>query len=262
MIRKLLPLLFCAFSFASQAANSAVLYDNSNIRTGTGNGFMGANTSAISAPQTAFGYGENGTTAPQVQLADQFTLASASTISSIVFNGYSTSTYPFPPTSPFTSATLNIWNAQPGQAGSVVLFTSNTLSMTAWTGVYRVTGTTLTNAQRPVMSLTMSFANVALMAGTYWASWTVTGVGAPGVSTSVFCPPVMNADGTTQAGNALQSLDSGATWAPVADPAGGLRPSVPLTVNGTAIPEPSTVGLMLLGGGGFLVGAIRARRRA
>ncbi len=242
-----------------QAASAAVLYNNSNITTGVGNGFMGADTSAISAPQTAFGYGENGTASPQVHLADQFTLSSASTISSIVFNGYSTSTYPFPPTSPFTSATLNIWNAQPGQAGSVVLFTSNTLSMTAWTGVYRVTGTTLTNAQRPVMSLSMAFANVSLMAGTYWASWTVTGVVAPGVTTSVFCPPVMNANGTTQAGNALQSLDSGATWAAVAD--GGIRPSVPLTVNGTAIPEPTTTALFLLSGGAMAFAAVRARRR-
>ncbi len=232
-MKKSLYILLAVTAVLLQSAQ-AQLFSNSNIRTGTGNGFMGADTSAISAPQTAFGYGENGTGATQVHLADQFTLASTSTISSIVFNGYSTSAYPFPPTSPFTGATLNIWNAQPGTGGAAILFTSTTLSMTAWTGIYRVTTATLTNAQRPVMSLSMAFPNVPLLAGTYWASWTITGVVAPGNPGSVFCPPVMNANGTTQVGTAIQSLDSGVTWAAIAD--GGIQPNVPLTVNGTAVP--------------------------
>lgn len=259
MKRSLLLCLISATAIFVQSSPAALLYDRSNITTGTGNGFMGANTSAIAPPATAFGYGENGTGATQVFLADQFVLGLSSTISSIVFNGYSTSTYPFPPTSPFTSATLNIFNAQPGSPGASILFTSTTLSMTAWTGVYRVTQATLTNAQRPVMSLSMAFPNVALAAGTYWAAWTVTGVAAPGNPGSVFCPPVMNPDGTMPVGTALQSVDSGATWAPVAD--GGIRPSVPLTVNGTAIPEPSTTAFVL-SGAALAFAALRARRRS
>jgi hypothetical protein len=261
MKRSFLFLLISVAAIFVQASSAAVLYDRSNLQTGTGNGFMGANTSAIATGSTVFGFGENGTGSTQVILADQFTLGLNSTISSIAFTGYSTSTYPFPPTSPFTAATLNIWNAQPGTAGAAVLFTSNTLSMTAWTGLYRVTQTTLTNAQRPVFSLTMAFPNVALVAGTYWASWTITGVGAPGTASSVFDPPVMNSDGTMPTGTSIQSLDGGATWAPTVDTGSSIQVSVPLTVNGTAVPEPSTTALFFLCGAAFAFAALRFRRR-
>ncbi len=260
MKRSFLPLLLSVLALIAQSATAQILYDNSNIQTGTGNGFMGANTSSTSPPSTTLGFGVNGTGATQILLADQFTLSSASLISSISFVAYSTSTYPFPPTSPFTSATLSIFSGVPG-SGGVVLFTSNTLSMTAWTGIYRVSPTTLTNAQRPVMSLTMSFANVALAAGNYYAAWTVTGAVAPGNPGSIFAPSVHNPDGTVPTGNALQSVDGGVTYTPLMDAGLGIQVAMPLTVTGTAIPEPSSLGLMLLGGAGLAFGAIRSRRR-
>ncbi|MEP6810916.1 MAG: PEP-CTERM sorting domain-containing protein [Chthoniobacterales bacterium] len=260
MKRSFLPLLLSVLALIAQSATAQILYNNSNIQTGTGNGFMGANTSSIAAGSTTFGFSNNGTGATQIFLADQFTLASTSMVTSISFVAYSTSNYPFPPTSPFTSATLSIFSGAPG-SGNVALFTSNTLSMTAWTGIYRVQSTTLTNAQRPVMSLTMSFANVTLAAGNYFAAWTVTGAVAPGNPGSIFAPSVHNADGTVPAGNALQSLDGGATYTPLMDAGLGIRVAMPLTVTGTAIPEPSSLGLMLLGGAGLAFGAIRSRRR-
>ncbi|MDQ2659443.1 MAG: hypothetical protein M3Y03_03385 [Verrucomicrobiota bacterium] len=185
-------LILCAAALSVQFARADVLFDQSNITTGIGNGFNGANTSAIAANSASFGYTNNSTPTSGLnyQLAEDFSLSAQSLISSIVFYSYSTSTYPSPPTSPFTGATLNIWNAQPGTAGAAVIFSSSTLAMTAWTGVYRVQTTTLTNAQRPVFSLTMSFANISLAAGTYWAAWTVTGVAAPGNPASVFNPPL------------------------------------------------------------------------
>ena len=262
MIRKLLPLVVGATLLAAYSASAqSTLYSRFNTRTGTGNGFNGSDTSAIASNSNTFGYGVNGTGATQVHLADQFTLSAASFISGISFVAYSTSTYPFPPTSPFTGATMRIWNGTPGAAGSSVLFTSSTLSMTAWTGIYRVTSTTLTNAQRPIFSLTMGFGNVMLGAGTYYASWTVTGITAPGSSASIFQPMVMNPDGTMPMGTALQSTNSGTTWANLIDTTAQYQVSVPLMVTGTVVPEPSTVGLMLLGGGGLAFGAIRARRR-
>lgn len=258
MKRFILPLVLGA-TLLAQSASAVILYDRSNIQTGTGNGFMGANTSAIATGATAFGFSENGTAAPQILLADQFTLASTSMITSISFDAYSTSTYPFPPASPFTSATLSIYSGVPG-SGGVVLFTSNTLSVTAWTGIYRVTQTTLTNAQRPVMTLSMGFSSVLLTAGTYYAAWTVTGVAAPGNPGSIFSPPVMNTDGTLPTGTALQSVDGGATWANLTDTGAGRQVSVPLTVNGTVVPEPSTIGLMFLCGGGLALFKARKRR--
>jgi len=262
MIRKLLPLVVGATLLAAYSASAqSTLYSRFNTRTGTGNGFNGADTSVIASNSNTFGFGVNGTGATQVMLADQFILPTASFISGISFVAYSTGTYPFPPASPFTGATMNIWNGVPGASGSSILFTSSTLSMTAWTGVYRVTSTTLTNAQRPVFSLTMGFNNVTLNAGTYYASWTVTGVAAPGNPASVFSPMVMNPDGTMPSGTALQSTNGGTSWANLIDTTAGYQISVPLAVTGTAVPEPSSIALMVLGGGSLVFGAIRARRR-
>lgn len=235
-------------------AQAAVLSNNSNITTGTGNGFNGANTSAISATGTSFGYTVNSVTLTYA-LADDFALPTLSTVSSVVVDAYSTSTYPSPPTSPFTAGTVNIWNAQPGTAGAAVLFTSTTLAATAWTGVYRVQSTALTGATRPVMSLSFSFPNVSLAAGTYWASYSITGIVAPGASGSIFTPPVMNTDGTLPVGNSIQSADGGTTWATIADVS---AVGLPLQVIGLAVPEPATVTLTILGG---LAATVAARRR-
>ena len=255
-------LAMAASAAVSMTASAAVLFDNSNIVTGTGNGFSGANTSTIDAASSStYGFTSNGTT--NFALAEDFTISSGASVSLITFDAYSTSTYPSPPASPFTGAAVSIWSAQPGTAGATVLFTSSTLATTAWTGAYRVTSTTLTNAQRPVFTLGVSFANVSLTAGTYWASFDVTGVAAPGNSASVFTPPVMNANGTQPNGNGIQSADGGVTWAPVADATFGTGARLPLTVVGTAaVPEPTTVAMLMLAGVGAVVAARRRVARA
>jgi hypothetical protein len=156
---------------------------------------------------------------------------------------------------------LSIYSAQPGTAGATVLFTSNTLSMTAWTGIYRVGSANLTDGQRPVFTVTMGFNNVLLSSGTYWAAWTVTGIVAPGTAGIALSPPVMNPDRTVPLGTALQSVNGGGSWSAVIDPGLNRQVSVPLTVTGTSIPEPSTVGFVLVAATGFTVAAVRKRRR-
>lgn len=84
MKRSLLPFLLSVLALVAQSATAQILYDNSNIQTGTGNGFRGANTSSIAAGSTTFGFGVNGTGAtpgpargsihPLLGLADQFHL--------------------------------------------------------------------------------------------------------------------------------------------------------------------------------------------
>jgi hypothetical protein len=114
------------------------------------------------------------------------------------------------------------------------------LNPTAWTGVYRVTSATLMNAQRPVMSLKATFSNVPLSTGTYWISYTVTGIGAPGVTTSIFTPPMMNSNGSMPAGNAIQSTDGGTNWVAVADATTAATARVPLLIEGTSAAAPTT----------------------
>lgn len=254
-----LTLAATAYALSLASAQAVVtLFSNSNITTGIGNGFSGANTSSLTTPATSYGFTSNGVSLTY-SLADDFTLSGASTVSSIIVDAYSTSTYPSPPTSPFTAITVNIWNAQPGTAGAAVLFTSSTLSATAWTGVYRVLSTALTGATRPVMTLSVAFPNVSLGAGTYWASYSVTGIVAPGASGSVFTPPVMNADGTLPVGNSIQSAD-GVTWAAVTDTGAATAVGVPLTVIGNAVPEPAPAVLIAVAGLATVV-VVRRRRR-
>jgi hypothetical protein len=131
-----------------------------------------------------------------------------------------------------------------------------------WTGAYRVQNSTLTNAQRPVFTLTAGFSNIALVAGNYWATFAVTGVASPGTAGSVFTPPLMNTNGTQPAGNGIQSPDGGATWGQTFDTTTGATNRFPLTVTGTAVPEPSSVALFALSGIGGLVALMRRRRAA
>lgn len=248
---KRLGITFLALAALAAPLTSAqavvTLFDASNILTGTGNGANGANTSAIAANAGTYGFSANGAAATTA-LADDFTLTSASQVTLLTFDAYSTSTYPNPPTSPFTGITANIWSAQPGTAGATVLFTSSTLATTAWTGIYRVTSTALTGATRPVMTLSVSFNNVNLAAGTYWASYTITGVASPGTTGSIFVPPVMNRDGTLPIGNSVQSTDGGVTWAATIDTTSGTVVGIPLTVVGNAVPEPGTTACLALAG--------------
>ncbi len=231
---------------AAAESPTAVLYSNANIQTGTGNGFNGANTSIIPltpAGSNSLGFNLNGTLATPIHLGDRFTLTAASTISSIVFFPYSTSAaYPFPPTTPFTGATVRIWNGRPGNGG-IVVATSSTFGGSAWTGIYRVSSTTLTGATRPVFSLQTNFPNTPLAAGNYWATISVTGIGAPGVAGSCFAPPVVNPDATFPtaypnlgASESVQSLDNQATWTSPLQDGGSLQSVfIPIIVNGTAV---------------------------
>jgi hypothetical protein len=73
---------------------------------------------------------------------------------------------------------------------------------------------------------------------------------------------VMNPDGTMPTGTAVQSLDGGVTYTALNDTTAGYRIGAPLRVTGTAVPEPATTGLMLLGASVIAVRFVRARRRS
>lgn len=247
----------CALALLAAPASASVLYDFSNFATlPLGNGANGSNTSVISTGSTTFGLNANGVTGA-FQLATPFTLGSDATVTSITFFAYSTSTYGIPPVSPFTGGTVSIYSGDPA-AGGTLLTTSTTFGGSAFSGTYRVSSTTLTNAQRPIFSLTINLPDFALTAGGYYAAFAPTAMNttAGGSTASVFTPPVLNADGSLFAG---QGSQFNTTWAATTDAALGTRYAFPLIVNGTAIPEPSVMALGLAGLGALLV---RARRRA
>jgi hypothetical protein len=223
-----------AISAPAQALTT--LYSQTNIVTNPGAGFSSADVSSSAPPQSTFGFGAiEGTN----RLADDFTVPSEGwLIDSIRVLAYRTNTYTFPPISPFTGISLNIWDGVPGAGGTIIASSTNFLS-TDWTGVYRTTSTTLTNAQRPVMNIDASFPSLSLSQGTYWADWALTSGG------NSFTPPV-----SLGAGNARQFVTS---WNALTEAGSGLSVELPFAVNGVvANPVPfefnPATGLAVLGG--------------
>ncbi len=243
-------------SMSQLTVKADLLWDNGPIITHLGGmtAPAGADRSAIAPGPPAgstFGVGGNG--GGTVRLADDFTVASAFTINSIQVFGYLTGA-----TAPgATGVTMRIWSGLPG-AGSVVWgdTTTNVLSTTGWMaspsnlGVFRTTTADTISTTRRVQEITASGLTINLAAGTYWLDFSYTGIN--------FTPTVSNPLNMVL-GNALQSLDSGATYPNLLD---GTAPNqvqaaVPFIINGTAIPEPTALSLLVLGA---LVGVSRRRR--
>ena len=77
-------------------------------------------------------------------------------------------------TSTITHVIVRIWDGPPAQPGSTVVFgdtTTNLLTNTLWSGIYRVTETTTgTATNRPIMANIVNV-NMHLDQGTYWLDW-------------------------------------------------------------------------------------------
>ena len=251
--------VFLIGAAAAHASLGDVLHDRSNVRTGIGNGAYGADTSSIAATASYPGYPFTHPLTPPVWVAAPFARSSLSLVNSVVVLADSTwPSYGVPPNSPFFGATMNIWNGQPGVAGSTIVASSNLLTDSRWTGIYRAGPADLTSELSPIMSLTLGFNDIALTGGIYYAAWSITLLVPGGTVYEAECPPVMNSDGTMPVGTALQTLD-GIQWTAIVDPGAGYQIGLPIEVTGTAVPDPDTNALMLLAGSTFALYTLRRR---
>lgn len=241
----------------SLPAQVTTLFSQTNIVTNPGAGFNGSDVSQASATVDTAGQTATGS----FRLAQSSTISNAGlwAIDTVSVMAYMTSTgYGFPPTSPFTGISVNIWDNAPGLAGSNILGSSTTLLSTNWTGVYRTFNGVLNNAQRPVMNIAANFSGsgLTLAPGTYWADYQLTGLSPTG-GTTAFTPFLMTTSGgnpVTLTGNARQSTSGSWITISAGDPAQGV--SFPLTVTGQKVPDPSAVlGLGLLGLGALVLKA-------
>ncbi len=202
-------------------------WNNGPFITGVGNGFGGGNTSAIQTGFGTFGYGAQGGTINN-RLADDFVVNAGQivTLNTLVFRAYQTGAAT---TGTMTGINANIWNTMPATAGTPdQTGPANSMISQVWSGVYRVTSTTLTANNRPIIDITsdMSWAN-PLAAGTHWADASMTG----SLASGPFCPPTTPAAGTD---NALQFIGSTATWGAVIDGLALLPQDFPFTLSGSS----------------------------
>lgn len=205
----------------------AVLYNNGPIVTNAGQGPGGSDVSLLeNPPLTLLGTGNN--QAGAIYVADDFTISGNSwNITSMDFFGYQTNSTT---TSTFTGVYVQIWNGQPGTAGATVVWgdrTTNRMSSTSWTNIYR--GSTLTNTARPVMKYVASTPGLTLTPGTYWVEFSATGT----LTSGPWVPPITIA-GTYITGNAIQEYLG--VWSPVDGAGGTANPQgVPFIINGIEI---------------------------
>jgi subtilisin family serine protease len=204
----------------------SVLYDNGPLVTHPGGGGGGADASAL---QTAinldvFGFGVQQSAGNR--LADDFEVTGAGwTVDTIALFGYQTGSSA---TSTFTGVNLRIWDGVPGQPGSAIVFgdtTTNRMTATAWSNIYRVLDTSLTNTDRPIMYVVADVEGIFLPAGTYWVDWQLNGT----LSSGPWAPPI-SILGQTTTGNALQFIDG--VWSPVLDSGTNTAQGFPFIIEG------------------------------
>ncbi len=152
-------------------------YVNGNIITGFGNGSAGANTSAIETGSTIFGYLQNSVT--PARLSDDYTVPAGQSWSpkTLRWLGYQTNA---PTTGTLTGLFIQVWCGGSPMGGGAVCagdLVTNRLASQAFTGVYRVTSTTLTSTARALIRLQADLsAFVPLQAaGTYWLDVSASG---------------------------------------------------------------------------------------
>ena len=189
-------------------AGGAVLIDNGPLVTSTGTGAGGADESVLqstSLNMVLLGFGHQALNDNRV--ADDFVLDADSTLDSCTFFAYQTGSTTV---STMTAVNVQIWDGVPGGMGSSVIFgymTTNLLTDTAFSNIYRVSETTLGANNRPLMANTVDFGGLNLAAGTYWFDWQTDGT----LGSGPWAPPVTIV-GNINSGDGLQSVDGGVTY--------------------------------------------------
>ncbi len=210
-------------------APGAVLFDNGPLVNDPGGGFGGADRSFIESAlgHTLFGWGHQ--VLNDNAMADQFTIPAGEQwqIDELITFAYQTNATT---TSTITEVRAQIWDGDPMTTGTVIWgdHTTNIMTNTIWSNIYRTTDTAPTNTARAIMVQTSTI-GTTLSEGTYWVHWQSNGTLASGP----WCPPVTEL-GVAVTGDALQSI------------AGVFNPAL----NGT---EPNGAPFMLMGsvvGGG------------
>jgi len=164
---------------------SAILYDMSQLVNDPGGGLGGADRSFIEAAlgHTLYGWGHQHTL--NYIIADSFTVPAGESwqIDELTTFAYQTGA---PTTSTITGVYAQIYDGDPMTTGTVIWgdLTTNIMTNTTWSNIYRTTETAPTASDRAIMVQTSAI-GTTLSAGTYWIGWNTDGTLASGP----WCPP-------------------------------------------------------------------------
>lgn len=231
----------------TSAGMANVLWDNGNIVTHPGAGAGGNDVSMAGTDlNTAGSNARQQATGDNFRIADDFVVSGTWLVESITVQGYETNAA----TPGWTGGSLNIWNGSPADAGSSIVASFSSPTVTD-AGVYRVFNGAgnLSNTARPVHNITFDLNDLQLSSGTYWIDWNVEG------GASAWANYVMEANTAdpnapvTPEGNALQLAATG--WQPLGRPE---SVETPFVVRG--VPAPGAAATFALAG---LVGLRRRR---
>lgn len=220
---------------AASTASAQVLWDNGPLVTHPAGMANGSDRSAIGPGGTLFGFGAQTTALNRV--ADDFTSQAGWTLQSVEFFTYQS----FAVGSTITGVTLQIWGAAGPGVGAPVWgdATTNVLSSTSLTNIYRTDSTSTTSLDRRIQSAVVNLPNLQLGAGTFWLDWNFSGTAASGP----WQPPVSSPNGLVL-GNGLQSIGGGA-YNPALD--GTTQQALPFVISGL-VPTPGSLAVLGLGG--------------
>lgn len=213
-------------------SSTILLNTKGGLITGVGIGAGGADESQLQGNLglNTIGFSSNA----GFRLAQKFTVpAGGWAIDKVTVYAYQTGSTT---TSTFTGLNLRVWNGSPAISGSAVVFgdtTTNRMTSTAFSNIYRVTNTTSGATNRPIMAIDAGNLGMFLPAGTYWLDFQLSG----SLGTGPFVPPLstIGQTGVGVAGDLVQLVISTGIWSNVADGALTTAPqTVALTLVGAA----------------------------
>ncbi|MGB6092369.1 MAG: T9SS type A sorting domain-containing protein [Moheibacter sp.] len=187
-------------------------------------------TPNISELQTALGlstYGFNINDGGLFRIADDWEVTQSVSVEKLYMYSYQTGSGS---NSTITYVTMRIWDGVPDAGGSVIWGNEfdDVMSMTEFSGAYRVLDTDHSNVDRPIMIQTIETPGLTLDPGTYWIDFSVGG----STGSGPWAPPVV-ITGDFAVGNALQF--DGTTWNDMIDTGGGVQQALPFDVDGTTM---------------------------